>query len=407
MRNLLNALPLRLPVWAAAALACALAASGAAPLQASQAFNRYFPQIRPLLMGDAYVAVGDQASTVFYNPAGIANLPKTSDQIGLPIPLLDLGPIPYLAVADPEAISKKYQNVDKNDLRSLLGTRIYTDINLPLSFVALGERGIAFGTGIDLLTDTEVLGNPVLPGLHLELHVDELAFFTYAGRPTENLSLGITPKVINRVGIDKVFTFGELFASGNTINLDNNPSFKDVKNGKAYLSGGVDLGFIYRFPFWESWEPRFGAAMLNIEGYDSDKGQLKGIEFGKRPSAFEAPLGGEIPQLNSVGFAVSPTYAGIRYTVALDMVDVTRTVLTGNDWWKRTRLGMEVGIGIKNDGTALFSILGGYNATHPSFGFLSHVWIFEVGMGTYEVELGDKAGDRGEKRTVFEFSMLL
>lgn len=238
MRNLLNALPLRLPSWGVVVLAGALAA-GAAPVQASQAFNRYFPQIRPLLMGDAYVAVGDQASTVFYNPAGIANLPKALEENGLP-GMIDLGPIPYLAVADPAAISKKYQNLDQNDLRSLLGTRIYTDIAVPLSFTTL-SNGVAFGVGIDVLSNTEVLGNPVLPGLHLEVHADVMGFYTYSGQPTENLSLGITGKAIRRIGIDKVFTFGELFASGNTIDLDNNPSFKNVKNGTIMNSGGVDL----------------------------------------------------------------------------------------------------------------------------------------------------------------------
>jgi hypothetical protein len=376
----------------------------AVPAHATKELTRYFPQLRPLLMGDAYVAVGDEASTVFYNPAGIANLPAASTEISLPLPQLVLGPIFRDALVDPEAVSNRYNHLTPSGFRDLLGTRLYSDVTLRLPFITLAERGVAFGFGVDALVNTEILGNPVLPALHLELHADALLFLTVAGRPTENLSLGITPKLINRIGIDKVFTFGELFATSSTVNLDNHPDFQDLKNGTAYTAGGVDLGFIYRFPFWETWEPRFGASLLNIGGYDTQLG-LKGIEFGRRPTPFDPPLGGELPQINSVGFAISPIYYGIRYTVAFDVVDVTRTVLPGNDWYKRTRLGMEVGIGVKRDGTALFSVLGGYNGTHPSFGFLTRVWIFEAGMGTYEVELGEKAGDQVEQRTVFSFSL--
>ncbi len=386
-------------LWAALLLAAL-----AAPAWASKEIPRYFPQIRPLLMGDAYVAVGDEASTVFYNPAGIANLPETTTEISLPLPQLVLGPIFSEALVDPDKVQRKYQNLTSSDLKDLLGTRLYSDVTLRLPFITLSERGVAFGMGIDALVNTEILGNPVTPGIHLELHADALLFVTIAGRPTENLSVGMTPKLIDRIGIDKVFTFGELFATSSTVNLDNNPSFKDLKNGTTYTSGGLDLGLIYRFPIWEGWEPRFGASMLNIGGYDGNTG-LRGIEFGKRPTKFEPPIGGELPLINSVGFAISPIYYGIRYTVAFDVVDVTRTVLPGDDWVKRTRLGMEVGIGIKHDGSALFSILGGYNATHPSFGILSRVWIFEVGFGTYEVELGQKPGDKTEKRTVFTMGL--
>lgn len=389
-----------------AGILAALLLAPAPPAWGAKALPRYFPHIRPLLMGDAYVAVGDEASTVFYNPAGIANLPKSTWEVNLPLPQLDLGPIFRDALADPEKVSTKYEDLTTSEFRDLLGTRLYSNLNWRLPFVTLAERGLAFGLGVDVLTNTEVLGNPVLPGLHLELHADALVFFTYAGRPTENLSLGITPKVIDRIGIDYTFTFGELFASGSTLDIENHPAFKDFTSGVTYVAGGVDLGFIYRFPFWEAWEPRFGAAALNIGGYHTDVG-LKGIEFGKRPTPYDPPIGGEIPQLNSVGFAVSPTYAGIRYTVALDAVDVTRTVLPGNDWYKRTRLGLEIGIGIKPDNTALFSILAGFNATHPSFGVLSRVWLFEVGFGTYEVELGQEAGDQTEQRTIFTFSLRL
>ena len=42
------------------------------------------PFIRPLLMGEAYVAVGDEASVLFFNPAGLDGLEETSVELFTP-----------------------------------------------------------------------------------------------------------------------------------------------------------------------------------------------------------------------------------------------------------------------------------------------------------------------------------
>ena len=164
----------------------------------------------------------------------------------------------------------------------------------------------------------------------------------------------------------------------------------------------MDIGFLYQFQFWKGWFPRGGLSFLNIGGVD-DNNKIKGIEFGPRPSPFDPPQAGELPQINTFGFAVSPLFTGIRYTIALDVVDFTRTVLPGKDWKKRSRFGVEIGIGPRKDGTALLAILAGLNATHTSFGVLGRVWIYEIGFGSYTVELGNKAGDKPSDRFVFIF----
>jgi hypothetical protein len=127
------------------------------------------------------------------------------------------------------------------------------------------------------------------------------------------------------------------------------------------------------------------------------------MEFGSRPIAEDPPQAGLLPQINTLGFAVSPTYNGIRYTLAVDIVDVTATVLPGDDLLLRSRLGLEIGIGVRKDGTALLSLLGGFNAAQSSLGILTRVWIFEVGLGTYTVERGEKAGANPDNRNVLVF----
>jgi hypothetical protein len=269
--------------------------------------------------------------------------------------------------------------------------------------ITLARKNLAYGLGVEILANAEVLGNPVIPALHLEFHADALAFVTLAKQVTDSLAVGITPKAVYRKGLDRVFTFGELFAAGSSLDISNNPDFK-AASGNTYLGLGADLGFVYRLPFLPTWQPRVGASMLNVGSYSESRG-VGGIEFGKRPTPYDPPLGGELQQLNSVGIAVSPSYYGIRYTLAFDVVDVTRSVLPGSDWLKRTRLGGEIAVGIKDDGSALFSLLTGLNGTHPALGILSRVWIFEVGLGSYEIELGETAGDRADRLTVFLFGL--
>ena len=163
---------------------------------------------------------------------------------------------------------------------------------------------------------------------------------------------------------------------------------------------------------WENVRSEMGELVYKLK-YRNDRSALepiialldkiKGIEFGPRPSPFDPPQAGELPQINTFGFAVSPVFTGIRYTIALDVVDFTRTVLPGKDWKKRSRLGVEMGIGPRRDGTALLAILAGLNASHFSFGGLSRVWIYEIGFGSYTVELGNEAGDKPSDRFAFIF----
>ncbi len=372
----------------------------AAEISVAGELRRSMSFIRPLLMGDAYVAVADEASTLFYNPAGIVRLPENS--VEFPNFQFLMDERIQKAITDPDSISGEFEGVDETNFRDRLNETVFFDFNLRFPVIVRAESDVAFGLGVEVLTFFEILGNPVFPGLHLEFYRDGVLFLSLGYELTEDLFFGFTPKIINRIGIDKFLTFGEIFAAGSTASIENDPAFKDLSEGKNFTKFGVDIGFLYQFQFWKSWFPRGGLSFLNIGGID-DSDKIKGIEFGPRPSPFDPPQAGELPQINTFGFAVSPMFTGIRYTIALDVVDFTRTVLPGKDWKKRSRLGFEIGIGPREDGTALLAILAGLNATHSSFGVLSRVWIYEIGFGSYTVELGNEAGDKPSDRFVFIF----
>ena len=377
-------------------LAVLLLSSRADPAAARE-LRRQMPFLRPLLMGDAYVAVGDESSSLLYNPAGLARLKEGT---------IEVSPLHFGAdreltgvLLDSDAVQSKYNNLTLAKLKDLVGTSLYYDVSLRLPFITATGQGAAYGIGAESMGAAEVVLDSLdLPAIQLELFVDETALWSFFGQYGD-LSLGITGKVINRVGIDKTIGVATLFASGGVLDLENDPDYVALTQGKAKTRTGLDLGMIYQFPGAENWQPRLGISVLNLGQRDSKRGFV-GIEFGAVPDPETPPLYGRLPLIASIGFAVSPTFASVRYTFALDLVDLGRTAIPGKSLATRSRVGFEIGVGPHDDGTALFSVLFGWNATHVGVGILSRVTIFEIGFGRYTVEKGEHPGDNPEERRV-------
>jgi hypothetical protein len=382
-------------VLACAALAAVLLALVAAPVQARE-LRRQMPYIRALLMGDAYVAVADESSVLFYNPAGLASLKEGT---------FEISPLHFSAdkqltdlLLNPEDVKAQYQNLTPTELAEKINTSLYSDLSLRVPFIYAPKQGSAYGLGAEVLGAAKVVTDSLgLPALQLEAFADETVFYSNYGK-IGPLSLGYTAKVINRAGIDKTIDFATLYATGQ-LSLESDPDFLALANGERRLRGGLDLGLVYEFYGAENWRPRFGLAALNIGGYNSTR-RFYGIEFSKRPDPKTRPVYGELPLNVVAGFAVSPTYGAIRYTFDMDLVDIAKTALEGDSLKNRLRTGFELGIGPHADGTALFSLLFGFNTTHFSVGILTRVSIFEIGFGRYAVEKGRTPGEDPEERRV-------
>ncbi|MCH8842291.1 MAG: hypothetical protein IID61_04865 [SAR324 cluster bacterium] len=364
--------------------------------------RRSMPFIRPLLMGEAYVAVADEASVLFFNPAGLDGLKETSVEAFTP--QLAFNEPVRLALVDSDKFSAELDEIqddlDNDNFETLLGRSFFTDLSIRTPFVIFPEKGLALGLGVEALANLQILPNRTIPLIRVEFFRDAQIFITRFGGIGDSFSYGVTAKGINRVGVDRTYTPGDLL--GGADSLTNRQEWLDVQNNRSFTKGGLDLGFIYRLQGRGGWEPRIGLSMLNIGGFDSE-GRLVGMEFGPRLTEFDPPQAGELPQINTVGFAVSPFWRGIRFTMAADVVDFTRTALPGSEIDRRLRLGFAMGLFPHADGAARLSLLAGSNGGHPSFGILSRIWIFEVGFGSYTVEMGDENGDFPDERTVFTF----
>lgn len=378
-----------------------LLAAGLLVLQASPAaareLRRQMPFLRPLLMGDAYTAVGDESSGLFYNPAGLARVHDSSVE-ALSVQFAADRILTRLLL-EPDEVRSEYEGLSPQGLDDIIGTSLFADLQLRLPFVVDAGQGIAYGLGVESLAAIEVVQDEFgLPALQVEAFLDETAFYSTFGS-IGGLSLGLTGKVVNRAGLDKRIDALTLFALGPELNLDNDPDFKALSEGETRLRAGADFGFIYELPGFPDWHPRFGLAVLNYGGRNELLG-YHGIEFGQRVDKDTPPTYGRLPLSVNAGFALSPTYNAIRYTFAFDVVDLAKTAIEGDSVNNRTRIGFEIGIGPHDDGTALFSVLFGWNATHFSVGVLSRVWIFEIGMGRYTVEKGPNPGANPEDRRV-------
>lgn len=358
--------------------------------------------IRPMLMGGAQVALGDETSTLFYNPAGFAGLGDGTVEPLTTHMMMDER-LKKLLI-DKTAVQDEFKSLTLANLQSLFDTTVYSEVTLRVPVLTSPEKGIVYGMGASALVDVEIykayelLGIPI-PGLHIEFYVDQTVLFSFSKQYGNGISMGITPKYIRRMGLDKdidALTLFDISDPGSFLDLENDPDYQAVGQGKIYNSYGFDLGFIYQFPNATLWRPRVGYAVVNVGGYKTGIG-LTGITFGDKRSdgTYQA---GELPALHTVGFAISPVYHNVRYSLAIDFVDVTRQVLPGDAWPLRSRIGLEIGVDPRKDGTSLFSLLAGYNARHFSVGFLTRVGILEIGMGRYEVERGDYPGDKPDLR---------
>lgn len=382
-----------------AALLLGLAATP--PTSTARELRRQMPYIRALLMGGAYTAVADEASVLLYNPAGLARLPEGT---------VEVTPLHFSAdrnltdlLLHPTQVQNKYSGLSPSQLGKKIGTSLYFDDTAHVPFIYNPKQGMAFGIGIEALSAVQVVQGPFnLPDLQLEAFVDKTVLWSSYGN-VGPFSLGVTIKGIQRLGVDKTIDALTLFASGGKVNLSNDSDYQALQQGKTRSAGGLDLGLMFHFPDSDNWQPRIGVAVLNLGGHDSLG--FHGIWFGEPTTPNGHPLYGELPLNVAAGFAVSPTYGMVRYTFDVDLVDLTRTALKGDSLNNRTRIGMEIGIGPHPDGTALFSILFGWNATHFSVGVLSRVTIFEIGFGRYTVEKGPFPGQNPEQRRVLTIAL--
>lgn len=230
--------------------------------------HHQYQSLRALGMGDAFVAVANDYSAIFYNPAGLAR--RTDGQINLSF---DGGVTPKFA-----DISKQIQ-----DAQNITGSD--SDKQQAIADVINSNAGNTFGlrftapNGIwarpnwsiavipaDLTVQMD-LHNQVGPAINTTVYADTTIAYAYARDynwiPDSRFSLGVTGKFVNRGYFSKPVTVLEAAADPNLVKKE------DLQEGYTV---DADIGALWtpNVPTegWLSWlslaKPTFGAVVRNV-----------------------------------------------------------------------------------------------------------------------------------------------
>jgi len=322
--------------------------------------------VRALGMGDAFTAVANDDSSLFYNPAGLARVR------GLNWKVFDLD-----AGTSGLSAYSKFKN-----LKGGSGSGYANAIDeLYGEHVALGAGGETMftmpmlGFGIyDHLGGLVEINNPVYPQVHTKI-LNDYGYIMGAGIPaTPFLHLGADIKFVKRTGTD-LYAGPSFLADLQSSNIEN----QITGWGLGY---GADLGAtaILPLPFFSA---ALSAAWKNVGGM-----------------TFKSPTSNDIPsEKNNITLGAALTFDTllVSITPAVDLIYLNDADL---QLTRKINFGVEIAL-------PLIALRGGFHEGYYTAGVGMNMGLFRVDAATYGVELGDYPGQIQDRRYVLQFTMKL
>lgn len=260
-------------------------------IQASEsvgtAIHQHYQSPRALGMGGAFVAVANDYSALFYNPAGLDRIDENDLNMNL-----DFAGTP--AVADLMKDIDKAQETEGSDsdkqaavaavLESYYGKVFGVRVGLPQAIWA--RPGWAIGIiPMDLTMEFSV-HNSVGPAVQATVYADTTVAYGYGshfkGFDFGKLSWGITGKAVHRGFFSQNVNFIELAADPNVVTED------DLSAGYTI---DADVGFLWTpnipedglFSLFEYAKPTFGLVVRNLAEADFMSSGLLGENKTEKP----------------------------------------------------------------------------------------------------------------------------
>jgi hypothetical protein len=342
-------------------------------------------------MGGAYIAVGGRTDSLFYNPAGLINIPRDK---GWEVNLVNVS-VDY---------SKNVKNF-LNDMKDALDapdtngdgsasdeqTRAVNDVlanyrgeNLHLQvadFTSIGNRYDRWAFGIGGIGSVRInaiphegLGSAGLLAVDADAIYGGIGGFSVG--LTQNLFAGVSTKYLHRESLNHIFTSRELVEHQNDLGDYIKNDLR--QNGDAL---GFDAGLLWKISKNSKLKPSLGVSVMNIGDLD----------FGRA---------GKIPQTVNVGFAINPTITTFRsLTVAVDYIDVLNNFKQDKDMAKRLRCGAE--LQLFDIWSSEMTLRAGMYEGAPTLGADLRLLIFMFSYSLYTEELGAYPGQDKNKRQLF------
>jgi hypothetical protein len=352
--------------------------------------------VRPLAMGNAYVAIADDYNSLFYNPAGLARIKEWDGE--LLNPTLE--------------VSESTVNF-ASDMSSLMsGTGEGTDAVLDVledntgknHHFALGWtphlifEGFGMGAGVEVpfsMTVHREISTDVDTGLRAIIPI------TYAKNIFEGLDVGITVKGLFKAGIDHEFSINDIqaFSGDSTSDSSDEDSTDDADSGasmsdyvKSGYGVGTDIGLL--FTPVKTMSPTIGISITDFGG-----SVYTGIATdGGEPEDY-APKS-RLPSVNT-GISLKPYEANNMYvTTSMDAHAINQPI----HFSKKFNLGVEWGYG------SIIKVQSGLHQGELTGGFEFDVFLFTCRFVTYAEQLGTIAGQDDnlrDRRYALQIKLLL
>lgn len=342
-------------------------------------------------MGDAYTAVADDETTLFYNPAalgrhsGVTIVPLKAN-IGLP-DVLDK----ELSLSNPGiGISDRFQNFPSEPAplaNRILGYPIYVELGASPTIKVMN-----FGLNFFAVSKTQMaLNNAIHPVLNMEYNLDRGFITGYAfnfgngGRGNNpsgaNHSFGLGFKTMNRQGLNNDF---DLFGTTLLDIIQDSDNYKAIRKKLGYSKGsafGFDLGYEFNYRSGIS-RYTFGASWLDVGD----------TRFSKEEG--DADIAPQEQSMN-LGFSFNQDIGLIDYTLAADysnLLDASTPAASKLKLGGRFRL-------------PFINVYAGWNGGYASYGVGIDAFFLNIRVGFYGIELGQKFRQQEGERTVISVSL--
>jgi len=361
-------------------------------------------------MGGANVASGGYSTSVFSNPAGLAQIKK---ERGLVVDLLSIGAA-YSPdgqefvddLNDVETDSDVNPNASTdltNVLKKYSGEPFHIGLN---NYTSVSKNSDAFAWSIGLLAATEFNFMPHAEGGSQGLLATSSR--AYGGivvgvaKPYAlsfgRLDVGMGVKYITQQSYEGALDINDLLTSGDEDISDTLQDKYEKKNSGI----GVDLGVTYH-PFPDGfWNMAFGLSVLNIGSLDM------GNDYGGQPMTV------------NIGASISPKISFLsHFTLAVDYVDlleenklrmydgtaadVEYSDYDDSDLMKRLRIGASLGL---FDNAFITTTLnaGLYQGSYTA-GLDFHLTLLRLTAATYEEQIGSGDIDIADRRYMGQISI--
>ena len=368
-----------------------------APLSNASDLAYLYKDMRIMAMGGANVASGGYSSSVFSNPAGIANL---STEHGLIVELLGINLTSSADASDivsdlVDAIDSDNEDEIIDVLEEYSGERTHIDV---ANYTSVSNNHGNYAWSVGLLAATDINLTPHANSIDGILEVQSRGYggltaayaYTFKNVGNGDLKVGLGAKFLFQKSFEGKLSSADLISGDD---LGDEIRDRMEKDDSGY---SVDLGTIYQFNTKSNLKPAIGLSIMNIGSLD-----------------FNDSYGGQ-PTTVNIGASIEPTIPFIKKTrIALDYVDllnankhriynldangvVSYSDYEDDDVLKRVRFGIS-GLLYDNSWSSMEVSAGLYQGAYTA-GIDFTATVFRLGLTTYEEQTGPQYGDESDRR---------